>query len=58
VEAYNAALGSLETRVLVTARKFEELQTSAFGLALEPGEPIDSRPRLPQAPELAAGGEV
>jgi DNA recombination protein RmuC len=52
VEAYNSASGSLETRVLVTARKFEELETSAFGVVLEPAEPVDTRPRGLEAPEM------
>jgi hypothetical protein len=38
--------------VLVTARKFEELETSAFGVVIESPQPIDTRPRMLAAPEF------
>ena len=55
VEAYNSALGSLESRVLVSARKFAEMEAAAFGVLLEPLEPVDTRPRKLQSPEMTAG---
>jgi DNA recombination protein RmuC len=50
-EAYNAAIGSLEGRVLPAARKFEELG-AVSGDAIETLEPIDQQPRAVTAPEL------
>ena len=44
VAAYNTALGSLETRVVVTARKFAELGARS-DKELAELEPIDTRTR-------------
>ncbi len=54
VDAYNKAIGTLETRVLVSARKFQALGVSAGkDLEHETPEPIDKAVRKTQAPELA-----
>jgi DNA recombination protein RmuC len=52
VEAFNETLGSLETRVLPTARRFPELGISSKN-ELAPVEPIDLSVRAATAPELA-----
>ena len=51
VDAYNRALASLETRVLVSARKFKELGISSQG-DLQELSPIERRSREIQAAEL------
>jgi DNA recombination protein RmuC len=60
VKAYNDAVGSLEGRVLTSARKFKELGATPQNEILEL-EPIEQAAREIQAPELLAilegGGE-
>ncbi len=50
VAAYNRAVGSLESRVLVSARKLAEMGVSDDDL-VTPAQ-VEVAPRLPQAPEL------
>lgn len=53
VDSYNKAVGSLESRVLVTARKFKELGTSTSSDVPEL-DAIDRAPRALQSSELSA----
>jgi len=48
VEAYNAAAGSLETRVMVSARKFAELKTVPLGVEIAELEPVEKSVRTAQ----------
>lgn len=48
VENYNSAVGSFETRVLSTARKFEDLKAAPEAASLPILEPVDSTPRALQ----------
>jgi DNA recombination protein RmuC len=49
VEAYNSAIGSLESRVMVSARKFAELKTAPMGVEIPALEPVDKAVRAVEA---------
>ena len=51
-KAYNSAVGSLEGRVLVTARKFDDLDVSMTGKKLDAVPLVEQAPRQLQAVEL------
>jgi DNA recombination protein RmuC len=54
VSTYNQTVGSLESRVLVTARKLNEL--NVVDGELDPLVPVEETPRALSAPELTAAG--
>ncbi len=53
-DAYNRATGTLETRVLVSARRFRDLASAPEGVDLETVEPLDHAARALQAAELTS----
>jgi DNA recombination protein RmuC len=53
VEAYNEAVGSIERRILPTARRLKD-QLAGSGAELEPLLPVDTAPRALQAAEMVA----
>lgn len=54
VASYNRAVGSLESRVLVTARRFRDLGVAPDRSDIDVVEPVGTRTRGVQAPELVA----
>jgi DNA recombination protein RmuC len=45
VDAFNSAVGSLESRVLVSARRFRELGAASASLDIDVVEPVEKAPR-------------
>jgi DNA recombination protein RmuC len=45
VEAFNSAIGTLETRVLVSARRFKDLGAAPGSLDIDVLEPVEKTPR-------------
>ncbi len=48
VESYNAAMGSLESRVMVSARRFADLKTAPLGVEITQLEPVEKSVRMAQ----------
>jgi DNA recombination protein RmuC len=55
VSAYNKATGSLESRVLVTARKFRDLQAVTGDKEIRDLAPVEAAARLPAADQSGDG---
>lgn len=53
IDNYNKAVGSFETRLLPSARKFQDYEAAVGGKEVPEVAAVDAVPRSPAAPELA-----
>jgi DNA recombination protein RmuC len=58
VDSYNKAVASLETRVMVKARLFKQLEAASPDEEISTLEQVDHLPRQLQVPELTGGAEA
>jgi DNA recombination protein RmuC len=58
IVAYNNAIGTVESRVLVSARKFKDYGAAAGGAEIEELSPIETSSRPLQSPELLGANEA
>ena len=57
VEAFNSTVGTLETRVLVSARRFKELGAAPSSLDIDILEPVDKAPRSLKVRDIGTAKE-
>jgi len=57
VEAFNSAVGSLESRVLVSARRFKELGAAPDSLDIDIVEPVEKTPRSLKVLDIGAASK-